>query len=86
MLGQAPQALHQPLPRQTVDRLQAAIGIPSQQVVRLAFHITRRAVGAHHPVALGTVHEKGVFDLAGGLLHQLADQMLATAVIWRLQG
>jgi len=66
---------------QAVDRLQAAIGIPGQQVVRLALHITRRAVGAHHPVALGAVHEKGVFDLARGLLHQLQDQVLAAAVV-----
>ncbi len=86
VLGQTPQVRHQPLARQAVDRLQAAIAIPSQQVVGLAFHIARRAMGTHHPMALGTVHEEGVLDLAGGLLDQLADQVLAAAVIRRLQG
>ena len=41
---------------------------------------------AHHPVALGAVHEKGVLDLPRGLFHQLADQVLAAAVVGRLQG
>ncbi|MNG96646.1 hypothetical protein D3C79_557220 [compost metagenome] len=86
MLGQAPQVLHQPLPRQAVDGLQAAVGIPGQQVVGLAFDVTRCAMGAHHPVALGTVHEEGVFDLAGRLLDQLADQVLAAPIVRRLQG
>lgn len=86
MLGQTPQALHQALARQAVDGLQAAVGIPGQQVVGLAFHIARCAMGAHQPMALGTVHEEGVFDLARCLLDQLADQVLAAAVVRRLQG
>ncbi|MNH12972.1 hypothetical protein D3C79_725290 [compost metagenome] len=81
MLGQPPQTLQQPLPGQAVDRLQTTVGVPRQQVVRLALHVTRRAMGAHHPMALGTVHEERVFDLARGLLDQLADQVLAAAII-----
>lgn len=81
-----PQALPQVVPRRRVQRQQAPIGVPGEQVVRLAVDVARRTVRAQHPMALGAVHEEGVLDLPRALRHHLPDQMLATAVVRRLHG
>ncbi|MNO76393.1 hypothetical protein D3C76_674650 [compost metagenome] len=68
-------------PCRRIERQQAAVVVPGEQVVRLAVDVARRSVGAQQPVAFGAVHEERVLDLAGALHHHLADQVLAAAVV-----
>ncbi|MOA06710.1 hypothetical protein D3C78_1263680 [compost metagenome] len=73
-------------PCRRIERQQAAVVVPGEQVVRLAVDVARRSVGAQQPVAFGAVHEEGVLDLAGALHHHLVDQVLAAAVVRRFDG
>ena len=72
-------------PRRRVQRLQAAVGVPGEQVVRLTVHVAG-AEWARSAVATGAVHEEGVLDIAGALHRHLADQVLAAAVVRRFHG